>query len=106
KFTPRGSHIELRLGHVDKDGSHWIAIEIADDGPGVPPERMGSMFKSFEQGDGSATRTVGGLGMGLAFARTLAERMGGGRTAESGLGPGCVFRLLLRADPASEVRAG
>ncbi len=40
----------------------------------------------------------GGLGMGLAFARTLAERMGGRLTVECQLGHGCTFRLMLPAE--------
>ncbi len=101
KFTPRGSHISVRVEACSLDGAEWVRIEVADDGPGVSPERMGSLFNSFEQGDGSSTRTAGGLGMGLAFARTLAERMGGRLTADSTLGHGCTVRLLLPAERAA-----
>jgi signal transduction histidine kinase len=100
KFTPRGSHIMLRVDGCTDEGAEWVKIEVADDGPGISPERKGSLFRSFEQGDGSSTRVAGGLGMGLAFARTLAERMGGRLTADSQPGKGCTFRLLLPVDPA------
>lgn len=95
KFTPRGSRIELRVDRFQALDGDWVRIEIQDDGPGIPPERMGSLFESFEQVDGSATRAVGGLGMGLALARELAERMGCQLTARSTIGQGCTFRLLL-----------
>ncbi len=98
KFTPRGSHVELRIDGCAFEGAEWARIELSDDGPGVPPERAASMFNSFEQGDGSMTRVAGGLGMGLAFARTLAERMGGSLTVECQLGRGCTFRLMLPAE--------
>ena len=98
KFTPRGSHIEVRADTCNERHADWIRIVVADDGPGISAERIGAIFNSFEQGDGSMTRTAGGLGMGLAFARMLAERMGGQLTAESSLGQGCVFRLLLPLD--------
>ena len=101
KFTPRGAHIELRVDGCSMGGIEWARIEMSDDGPGVPQERAGSMFNSFEQGDGSRTRAAGGLGMGLAFARTLAERMGGSLTVECQLGHGCTFRLLLASEPVA-----
>ena len=101
KFTPRGSHIEVLVDDCTIDGADWVRVEVHDDGPGVSAERASAMFNSFEQGDGSMTRAAGGLGMGLAFARTLAERMGGRLTLESEVGHGCTFRLLIPA-----VRAG
>lgn len=98
KFTARGSHIEIRVDTCSEHHADWVRVEVADDGPGISTERIGAMFNSFEQGDGSMTRTAGGLGMGLAFARMLAERMGGHLTADSSLGKGCVFKLLLPFD--------
>jgi signal transduction histidine kinase len=78
-------------------GREWIAVEVCDDGPGIPPERMPTLFQLFRQGDGSLTRRVGGLGLGLSFARELAEKMGGRLDVESELGSGSVFRLILAA---------
>lgn len=95
KFTPRGTRIELRARAQSANGGEAVLIEVADNGPGIPPARMGSLFSSFEQVDGSATRQVGGLGMGLAFAKKLADRMNCRLTAESEVGSGCVFRLLI-----------
>jgi len=95
KFTPRGSRIELGAACMREDGKEWVEIEVRDDGPGIASERMDAVFRSFEQGDGSMTRQVGGLGMGLAFARELAERMGGRLVAESVIGKGSTFRLRL-----------
>jgi signal transduction histidine kinase len=95
KFTPRGSHLRLSVTRASVDGAEWVRIEFADDGPGIPPARTDSIFRSFEQVDGSATRKVGGLGMGLAFAQQLAERMGSRLSAASTLGSGTTFTLLL-----------
>jgi signal transduction histidine kinase len=95
KFTPRGSRIQLAADHWVGDEGDWVRIEVSDDGPGISPDRIGSLFHSFEQVDGSATRSVGGLGVGLAFAHGLAERMNAHLTAASTLGHGCTFRLLL-----------
>ena len=41
-----------------------VAIEVTDSGPGIAPERLPHVFESFQQGDGSATRTIGGMGIG------------------------------------------
>lgn len=95
KFTPHGCHLCLRADRLEEDGQDWVRIALADDGPGIPPARMNSLFRTFEQVDGSATRRVGGLGMGLALASQLTERMGGQLTASSALGQGSTFTLLL-----------
>ncbi|MGH7726372.1 MAG: sensor histidine kinase [Candidatus Eiseniibacteriota bacterium] len=97
KFNPRGARIDLRTARIEVEGQTWVQIEIVDDGPGIPADRMDSLFRSFEQVDGSATRTVGGLGVGLAFAHELAERMGCRLSAQSAIGEGSTFRLLLPA---------
>ena len=91
KFTPCGTRITLRL-RLEGD---MVGVEVEDDGPGIPPERMTQIFASFRQGDGSPTREVGGLGLGLAFALELAHRMKGRLTASSDLGRGSLFRLSL-----------
>ena len=98
KFTPEGARIELRVGTVLEDGSSWVRIDVGDDGPGVPAERLPTLFESFRQVDGSSTRSVGGMGIGLAMARRLATAMGGRLTAQSELGKGSVFSVYLPVD--------
>ncbi len=95
KFTPHGSHLALTAGRATADGREWVRLEFSDDGPGIPAGRLESVFHSFEQVDGSTTRAAGGLGMGLAFARQLAERMGARLTVASAVGKGTTFTLLL-----------
>lgn len=97
KFTPQGSHIHLRLDSVIEDGVDWMRIDVSDNGPGIDPERLPYIFDSFRQGDGSETREHGGLGVGLAFARRLAEKMNGRLEAASDLGKGATFSLYLPA---------
>ena len=95
KFTPRGTRIRLEVDLVPHEGDQRLRVSVADNGPGIPPERLKSLFESFEQGDGSSTRWVGGLGIGLAFARQLAQRMGCLLQAKSELGDGATFELLI-----------
>jgi signal transduction histidine kinase len=87
--------VELRVCTERRRGQAWARIDLIDDGPGIPPERLPLLFDSFRQGDGSPTRTIGGMGMGLAYARRLAENMGGWLDAESELGQGTTFTLYL-----------
>ncbi len=95
KFTPHGSRLSLTAGRATQDDHEWVRVEFGDDGPGIPADRMSAVFRSFEQVDGSMTRTAGGLGMGLACARQLAERMGARLTVRSAVGKGTTFTLLL-----------
>lgn len=70
KFTPRGGQIAFE---VQEDGGHGYLLRIADGGPGIPPDQLDRVLDPFFQLDGSETRAYGGVGMGLAFARRVAE---------------------------------
>lgn len=95
KFTPEGARIDLAVSSAERDGMAWVRIDVADDGPGIPPDDMSVLFESFSQVDGSATRRVGGMGLGLAVAKQLAERMDGVLIAASTSGVGSTFSLYL-----------
>jgi len=95
KFTPAGTHIRLRAERRGEDGREWIAVEVEDNGPGIAEEQLANLFEPFRQGDGSTTRTVGGLGLGLALVREIADKMGGRVVARSVPGLGSAFGLLL-----------
>jgi signal transduction histidine kinase len=97
KFTPQGSHIVLRATTKEEESKTWLRIDVEDDGPGIDPDRIPVLFDSFRQGDGSATRVIGGLGIGLALAKSLAQRMGGDLRMHSEVGRGSVFSLLFPA---------
>ncbi len=97
KFTPRGTRLRLSVRPAAEDRAHHVCVEFADDGPGIPPDRLDSLFRAFEQVDGSTTRRVGGLGMGLAFARQLADRMNCRLLVASTLGAGTTFTLFVPA---------
>ncbi|MBZ0269099.1 GAF domain-containing sensor histidine kinase [bacterium] len=89
KFCPPGSSILIRV-ETDEDR---VLIEVRDNGPGIPAERLPHIWDSFRQGDGSETRTHGGMGMGLAFARELATRMNATLDVKSATGEGTAFSL-------------
>jgi signal transduction histidine kinase len=97
KFTPRGCRIRLQANRHEEDGRTWVRVDVADDGPGIPETKMESLFDAFAQIDGSSTRRAGGLGMGLAFSKQLAERMDCRLTVASEPGHGSTFTLLIPA---------
>ncbi len=90
-----GAH-RLRFAAAREDGV--IAVEIADDGPGLPPKARDNLFRPFF---GSAR--PGGSGLGLAIARELMRAHGGELALVSTTGTGTVFRLTLPASAAREI---
>lgn len=92
RHTPAGSTIELRLR---AEGSSAV-VEVADDGPGVPPELREQIFERFVRGEGPADTAVGGgSGLGLAIVSAVANSHGGSaEVSESELG-GALFRIRL-----------
>ncbi len=95
KFTPEGSRVDVHVRHELNFGGSWLAIDISDNGPGIPEDRVPVLFEAFRQADGSSTRLVGGLGMGLSFSRQLVTAMGGKIAVESIPGQGARFTVLL-----------
>ncbi len=95
KFTPQGAQIHLRLDAVHERERDWVRIQVCDNGPGIPEDRLPVIFDSFRQGDGSATRAHGGIGIGLALAKKLVEEMAGSLAVESTIGKGTTFNVML-----------
>jgi signal transduction histidine kinase len=102
KFTPRGGRVGVR---VWREGDE-ARVEVSDSGVGIAPEFLPHVFDRFRQADGSTTRQYGGLGLGLAIVRALAELHNGWVAAESeGLGEGSRFTFGLPCAVAAEVVA-
>jgi signal transduction histidine kinase len=99
RHTPPGSTIELRLR---REGSEAV-LEVADDGPGIPPELRAAVFDRFIRGNGPADTAVGGgSGLGLAIVRAVADSHGGSaEAAESDMG-GALFRVRLPLSEAEQ----
>ena len=76
----------------------WVRIDVADDGIGIPEDRLQAIFEPFVQADQAPfTRHNDGSGLGLAIGRYLARLMGGDLTVTSQLGDGSTFSLWLAA---------
>ncbi|RPJ84130.1 MAG: response regulator [Acidobacteria bacterium] len=92
KFTPSGGRVTLT---VTRDEDH-VRIKVVDTGAGMPASFLPALFERFRQADGSATRSYGGLGLGLAIVRHLTELHGGSVHGHSdGEGLGAVFTVAL-----------
>lgn len=62
--------------HLDRDGAEAV-IAIEDDGPGLPPERLETVFEPFVRGEESRSADTGGAGLGLSIARNIIMAHGG-----------------------------
>jgi diguanylate cyclase len=102
EFTPDGGAISLR--RASYEGQFEIRIE--DSGEGIAPEFISKVFERFSQADPTIARRRGGLGLGLAIARTLVELHGGTIEAASpgvGHGTSITVRLPLAPEPLHAV---
>jgi signal transduction histidine kinase len=94
KYTDAGGQIVLT---GEREGDEAV-IRVRDTGVGIPPEMLDRVFDLFIQVPGSAGRSKGGLGVGLALVRRLVEMHGGKVTAHSGgIGQGSEFIVRLPA---------
>ena len=99
KFTEAGGKVSVR---VHREGGE-VRVVVSDTGIGIAPEFLPHVFDRFRQADGSTTRQHGGLGLGLAIVRALAELHGGWVSAESeGIGRGSRFMFAMPVNKGAE----
>jgi len=92
KYTQREGRIQVAVNVGEAD----VEIAIADNGVGIAAHALPHVFERFRQGHAGPTREYGGLGLGLAIVRHLADMHGGAvRAASEGTGHGAVFTLSL-----------
>ena len=106
KFTPAGGEVGVRL---IKDGGQAVII-VEDNGQGIVSEFLPHVFEIFRQADASIVRKQGGMGIGLALVKQLAELHQGSVKAESdGVGKGARFTVrlpLYQVSASPEARKG
>jgi two-component system sensor histidine kinase CpxA len=89
--------MEAAVGLRAERSEGGVAVEVFDDGPGVPPEELPRLFDPFYRVDTSRDRRTGGTGLGLAIVKTCVEACGGTVSARLRQPRGLSVRLLLPA---------
>ncbi|MHC0066929.1 ATP-binding protein [Nostoc sp. UIC 10890] len=91
KFSPADSTITLSV----QQQTDRVLFQIADQGRGIPADKLEAIFGRFQQVDASDSRTKGGTGLGLAICRSIIDQHGGEIWAESTLSVGSTFFFTL-----------
>lgn len=97
KFTPNGGRISIETDEEKApDEERWLQIKVVDSGIGIASELLDKIFMPFDQGSLTGAHRFGGLGLGLAIARTVVELHGGLISAQSdGANQGATFVVRL-----------
>lgn len=103
KYTNAGGRIDLRVerreGGSAPGRGRWIAIDVRDNGPGIPHNQQERIFDEFARLETDPER---GSGLGLAISRRIARVLGGDVTVESEPDKGSTFTLWIREAPLRE----
>ena len=101
KFTPHGGRVNVSVGLRGSDAY----MVVTDTGRGIEADFLPHVFERFSQAESTTTRSVGGVGLGLAIVRSLVELHGGQVRAESaGAGRGACFTITLPLASAVRTR--
>ena len=91
KYCPEGSEVQVRL-ETDRES---MIVEVADNGPGIPPEDLPHIFEKMYRVEKESTRSVEGSGLGLSIVKRIIVLHSGQIAVESTVGEGTTFRVSL-----------
>nr|WP_240344298.1 ATP-binding protein [Paenibacillus sp. SYP-B3998] len=94
---PEGSSAGIRINGIKQE--RWI--EVRDNGPGIPPEKLPHLFDRFYKVDESRNRS--GAGLGLTICKHIVEAHGGSIRVDSQTGKGTVFLIFLPTSPMTNL---
>jgi len=97
KFTDAGGKIIIRAETMDEGDASWVQIFVIDTGVGIPENVLPRIFDRFYQVDASSKRKYGGMGLGLAIAKSIIDAHKGRIFVESKIGIGTTFTVILPA---------
>jgi two-component system OmpR family sensor kinase len=89
--TPHDAAVTVRLTPAREEA----LIEVADTGPGLPPDQAERIFERFYRTDSSRSRDSGGTGLGLSIVQALVDAHGGRVEVTSAVGEGTTFAVHL-----------
>jgi signal transduction histidine kinase len=91
RHSPAGGRVEVSA----RSERGRVAIEVCDEGPGIPEEEANRVFERFYRADTARSSSHGGAGLGLAIARWIVDLHGGDIRAERRVPTGCRMVVLL-----------
>ncbi|WDP93317.1 MAG: HAMP domain-containing histidine kinase [Desulfobacter sp.] len=92
KFAPEHGRVAVALGPDRDDG--FLAFTVSDDGPGIPPEKQGLIFKKYYRAE-ETRKNLDGVGLGLNIARHIIRDHGGRISVKNNPDKGCTFTFTL-----------
>ena len=98
KYSPTGGEIVVRTER-DKDGVH---LSVKDHGMGIPSESLESIWEQYSRVESKQMRGIQGTGLGLPIVRQIVKMHGGRAWAESEIGRGSVFHVVLPLAPSTQ----
>ena len=103
KYTPEGGHVSLTVQELPQHSGQLARFRfvVKDDGYGMSPEYVKTIFQAFTREEDSVTNKIQGTGLGMAITKNLLDLMGGSIFVESEKGLGSVFTVDLEL-PVSE----
>jgi signal transduction histidine kinase len=100
KYSPDGGEVVVSLSQADDNA----VLDVTDVGIGIPADDLSHLFDRFHRGTNVDDRRFQGLGLGLYICRAIVEDHGGRIWAESRVGTGTTFHVLLPLNRAEEAR--
>jgi PAS domain S-box-containing protein len=100
KYTPDGGKVRVTLDHDDE----FAVLQVADDGYGIPADKLDRIFEPFVRVKDPRTAHVQGTGIGLNLVKTFVEAHGGHVAVESVVNNGSTFSIFLPLRPIQEIQ--
>jgi signal transduction histidine kinase len=94
KFTNHGA-ISLRVRKIITQGRNYARFEVEDNGIGIPPDKIDSLFTDYTQAEASTSKVYGGTGLGLSLSKKLTQLLGGTMSVTSVPEAGSTFSFTI-----------